>query len=239
MSNQKVTKIDENHLHAVITIADLDAQSDRKNAGALTDLISTINKANKKKGKELDKALQVAACLTSIAAHKFGQWKLCNDTVNSLSAGGRKNAMRAFLEMYAPVKWAEKKKEFVHAKSKRICIDTERGDDEFENSELFQKMINDVWTRHSPEPAYRGINPAIELFRLTKRMIERLTSGKEEDLVSPDQCLHMIKTAEIMGATSDQIDDLNALLEKAKEELSKVETAVSGSEESQPEETSN
>lgn len=224
--------------YVLVSATEVNSQISGKDNNALTALLKELNESNLATGKALDKSLQLAAVIATIAAHKYGNWKTCGGVLESLSAGARKNAMIGFFEEFAPVNWNEKNKAFVFAKKKRICEDLETGDDTFLESDKYKTMLTKAWTEFKPEPAYKGMNPLKDLVRVCKKMIERLSSGKEEDQVTSEQCKALITTLGVMGLPASEVSDLNSALaeSEAKLEEMKQESTVHAAPEAASEE---
>jgi len=105
------------------------------------------NISNNRLRKEYEASLQKEACLAIAFAHKFGNISPLNDTISNMSIAFDQTHMREFILNFAPVNWNIKRNCFIYAKSKRVCTDKKRGDDDFINSALSLEMLNTPWTQ--------------------------------------------------------------------------------------------
>ncbi|MGL6099853.1 MAG: hypothetical protein ACRC0G_09550 [Fusobacteriaceae bacterium] len=133
------------------------------------DLLAHIE-STKLAGKALDKAIQVMLSSACLHAHLHGDFGLVNTTIAAINKGSRTNAAREFALMFAPVNFNEKKKEFIYAKTKQV--------EDFENSELFAKMLNTDWVDLKPEQPFRPFDLQAQLTALLKKAEQ--AAGDEE-----------------------------------------------------------
>lgn len=146
-----------------------------RDTAALNDLIADT----KLKGKALDQAIQIVLTSACVHLHKHGRIEIVTKAVDCLPAGVRGNAAKEFILKFSPVNWNEKKKEFVFAATKR--------NEDFENSDLFNTMLDTVWTDLKPEAPFRPFDLTAQLQQLLKKAKSRKEEGNEADAIKEDE----------------------------------------------------
>lgn len=180
---------------------------------ALNDLIADT----KLKGKALDQAIQIVLSSACVHIHKHGRIEIVTKALDCLSAGVRGNAAKEFILKFACVNYNEKKKEFVFAATKR--------DEAFEESELFQTMLNTVWTDLKPEAPFRPFDLAAQLQMLLKKAKARKEEGNEGDAIKEEELaqLEAMTAAVVAKRVTEEAEAKEA---KAKAEAEAVEQAL-------------
>ena len=113
-----------------------------------------------RRGKKLDRDIQVAA-LSAMQHHvEHGDVTLINRLVEAMPKGSRVNALRAFIETFGAVRYDTDEKNFVHVKGATFRLD-----------EAMQVM----WSEFKPETAYQPITDPFKRF-------DQLVSAFEKDI---------------------------------------------------------
>lgn len=95
-----------------------------------------------RRGKKLDRDIQVAA-LSAMQHHvEHGDVTLINRLVDSMPKGSRVNALRAFIETFGAVRFDAESKKFVHVKGATFRLDD---------------AMQIMWSEFKPETAYQPI----------------------------------------------------------------------------------
>lgn len=125
-------------------------------SAAISEAIDSIAR----RGKSLDRDIQVAA-LSAMQHHsEHGDVTLINRLVVSMPKGSRVNALRTFIETFGAVVYDKNK--FVHSKSKTFRLDD---------------AMQVLWTDFKPETAYQPItDPA----KLVNSLIARLEADVDK-----------------------------------------------------------
>lgn len=144
-----------------------------------TNALNALIADTKLKGKALDQAIQIVLTSACVHIHKHGRIEIVAKALDCLSAGVRGNAAKEFILQFGCVNWNEKKKEFVFAATKR--------NEDFENSDLFQKMLDTVWTDLKPEAPFRPFDLTAQIQQLLKKAQSRKEEGNEGDAIADEE----------------------------------------------------
>ena len=113
----------------------------------------------KRRGKNLDTDIQLAA-LSAMQHHSLhGDTTLINRLVKAMPSGSRVNALKAYIETFGKVSY--RKGEFVHNKHKEFNLNG---------------ALERHWTTFKPEKAYQSIDDPI---KLVEKLVERLETDME------------------------------------------------------------
>ena len=113
-----------------------------------------------RRGKKLDRDIQVAA-LSAMQHHvEHGDVTLINRLVDSMPKGSRVNALRAFIETFGAVRFDVESKKFVHLRGATFRLD-----------DAMQVM----WSEFKPETAYKPITDPLKRF-------DQLVAAFEKDM---------------------------------------------------------
>jgi hypothetical protein len=148
-------------------------------SGAIKAAIDSIAR----RGKKLDRDIQVAA-LSAMQHHvEHGDVTLINRLVDSMPKGSRVNALRAFIETFGAVRYDTESKNFLHIKGATFRLDD---------------AMQIMWSEFKPEAAYQPITDPFKRFdqlvgqfekdmaemgdasKVTPEMISALKSAKAE-----------------------------------------------------------
>lgn len=140
-----------------------------------TNALNALIADTKLKGKALDQAIQIVLTSACVHIHKHGRIEIVEKALDCLSAGVRGNAAKEFILKFGCVNWNDKKKVFVFAATKR--------NEDFENSDLFQTMLDTVWTDLKPEAPFRPFDLTAQLQMLLKKAKSRKEEGNEGDAI--------------------------------------------------------
>lgn len=113
-----------------------------------------------RRGKKLDRDIQVAV-LSAMQHHvEHGDVTLINRLVDAMPNGSRVNALRAFIETFGAVRYDTESKKFVHVKGATFKLDD---------------AMKIMWSEFKPETAYQPITDPFKRF-------EQLVSAFEKDI---------------------------------------------------------
>lgn len=125
-----------------------------------------------RRGKKLDKDIQIAA-LSAMQHHvEHGDVTLINRLVSAMPKGSRVNALRTFIDTFGAVRYDTESKRFVHVKGKTF------------NIEAAMKVM---WTEFKPESAYTPITDPLKQFdRLVSQFEKDVAEMGDQSKVTPE-----------------------------------------------------
>jgi len=134
---------------------------------AIAEAIDSIAR----RGKKLDREIQIAA-LSAMQHHvEHGDVTLINRLIVSMPKGSRVNALRAFIETFGAVVYDSKSKKFVHSKTKAFRLDD---------------AMRIMWTDFKREQEYKPIaDPAKMVHSLIARMQTDINKMGNNSKVDP------------------------------------------------------
>lgn len=113
-----------------------------------------------RRGKKLDRDIQVAA-LSAMQHHvEHGDVTLINRLVGAMPKGSRVNALRAFIETFGAARYDAASKEFVHVKGATFRLDD---------------AMQIMWSEFKPETEYQPITDPFKRF-------DQLVAAFEKDM---------------------------------------------------------
>lgn len=193
-----------------------------RDTAALNALIADT----KLKGKALDQAIQVVLTSACVHIHKHGRLEIVEKALDCLSAGVRNNAAKEFILRFGCVNYNDKKKIFVFASTRR--------EEAFEETALFQEMLDTVWTDLKPEAPFRPFDLAAQLQSLLKKARTRKEEGNEGDAINDAELAQLEAMTDALVAQR-VVDDkaakeAKALAEQAAAEKAEEEAAAQAAE---------
>ena len=135
--------------------------------------IAMASVTNRRKGKELDIAINLACVSAIVLAHNTGDVRPLRGIISSMAKGHRVNAIKDFIMAYACVSYDEEAKQFDY--------DAERRDYDFEKEKYsgeeqpFNNLLNDSCTLYKPETGYK---PVIYVAKLETAIKEATARNK-------------------------------------------------------------
>ena len=123
-------------------------------ATAITAAITSIVR----RGKVLDRDIQVAALSTMQHHSEHGDSTLINTLVAGMPKGSRVNALKQFIETFGGVAYDVDEKKFTHVKGKVFDI---------------EGAMSIMWTEYAPEAVYVPITDTLTLIKVLAKKLEK------------------------------------------------------------------
>jgi len=138
----------------------------------------------KRAGKKFDDAVQRVALSIAHHVHEHGDATKATMLVEALNKGARTNALKAWFEAHAKVRWDEKAKVFKFKKNGNTKLEL---------------GAENPWYNFKPEPPYRPLDLLAEIDKLIERATKQAQNANELDDIPMDKLAELVAMRAKMG----------------------------------------